>query len=460
MGRRFSLKAALLATCLAVPLEPGSATSLAEALASSYNNNPQILAERARLRATDEFVPQALSGWRPTVTVTGQAGVTQANTYGPPSFSNGQFGTTPRSVDLNVSQPIYQGGRTIAATSNAENLVRAERARNLTTEQTVFSSVILSYMDVLQNQAVLELSINNEHVLQRQLEASNDRFRVGEITRTDVAQSESRLAQAISDRQAAEGTLQVSRAAYERNVGEPPGFLTAPSERSVLPASKEQAMKLAALDHPNVVSAQYTEAAARDAVAQTRGELLPDVRIVGDVFHIDDTTIAQRSSDSYSLTARVVVPLYEAGSVYSRTRQAKQTVAQRRGELDDARRQVVQAAATAWENVQTGRARVDSFRTQIKAAEIALEGVQQEALVGSRTVLDVLNAEQELFTARVNLVRAQHDEIVAEFDLTASIGRLTAADLRLPVQLYDVNQNYNDVRDKWSGVKVREDLNR
>src|SRR5262249_44864421 len=151
-----------------------------------------------------------------------------------------------------------------------------------------------------------------------------------------------------------------------------------------------------------------------------------------------------------SITARVTVPLYEAGNVYSRVRQAQQTVGQRRSELDDTRRQVTQAAANAWDSVTTGRATVESFRSQIRAAEIALEGVQQEALVGSRTVLDVLNAEQELFTARVNLVRAQHDEIVAEFDLGQQIGRLTAIDLKLPVEIYDVNKNYNSVRNKWA----------
>jgi outer membrane protein len=451
-GGRGGFAAAWLAACLvAAGASPAAAASLTEALAASYNNNPTLLAARARLRATDENVPQALSGWRPTVQFTGQYGAQQSNTYGPKNVGTGEAGLQPRSLDLSLNQPIYSGGQTVAATSQAENLVRGERSRLLATEQAIFFASTTSYLDVLRDQAVLELSINNQQVLQKQLEATQDRFRVGEVTRTDVAQAESRLASAVSDRITAEGNLDKSRAAYERNVGEPPGFLTAPTERPVLPKSRAESVSLAGSNNPNVTLAQFTEAAARDAVNQAKGQLLPSLSIVGDLNHIDDTLVANRSVDTASITARVTVPLYEAGNVYSRVRQAQQTVGQRRSELDDTRRQVMQAAAQAWDSVQTGLASVESFRSQIRAAEIALEGVQQEALVGSRTVLDVLNAEQELFTARVNLVRAQHDEIVAEFDLSQQVGRLTALDLKLPVELYDANKNYNAVRNKWAG---------
>jgi outer membrane protein TolC len=208
---------------------------------------------------------------------------------------------------------------------------------------------------------------------------------------------------------------------------------------------------MAAGNNPNVITAQFVEAAAREAVRQVRGELLPDLRIVGSVNRAEDQGRSGSVQDSASLSARVTVPLYESGSVYSRTREAQQTVGQRRSELDDVRRQVVQAANTAWENLQSSRARVESLRSTIRAAEIALDGVTQEAAVGSRTVLDILNAEQELFTARVDLVRAQRDQLVNEYQVTAAIGRLTAADLNLPVQLYDVDQHYRLVRDKWIG---------
>jgi TolC family type I secretion outer membrane protein len=397
-------------------------------------------------------VPQALSGWRPTVQATGSIGGGWNDTNASDlTGSSGSRGSVPRSVQLQVSQPVYSGGRTIAATARAENLVRAERARTVAIEQQVFTDAVTAFMDVLQNQAVLELSTNNEQVLRRQLEASNDRFRVGEITRTDVAQSESRLALAISDRIQAENNLEASRATFQRVVGEPPGLLTTPAERPALPANRQEALTLSAQNNPNVISALFTEAAAREAVRQVRGELLPDLRIVGSVGRFEDQTISGRISDTASVTAQVTVPLYEAGSVYSRTREAQQTVAQRRSQVDESRRTAVQQGTTAWETLQSNRARVESLRSSIRAAEIALEGVQQEAAVGSRTVLDILNAEQELFNARVNLVRAQRDQLVSEFQLAAATGRLTAADLNLPIQLYDVDKHYEAVRNKWIG---------
>jgi TolC family type I secretion outer membrane protein len=459
----------LLTAAAVIALLPvaADAATLTEALAAAYNNNPTILAQRARLRATDEQVPQALSGWRPTVQATGDLGLQWSNsTSGSTASALGggtgsiDRGSVPRSVGLSVNQPVYSGGRTVAATARAENLIRAERARTVAVEQQVFTDTVTFYLDTLRDQAVLELSINNEQVLRRQLEASNDRFRVGEITRTDVAQSESRLARGISDRIAAENNLEISRTNYERVVGEPPGRLTVPAERPALPISKQEASSMAAGNNPNIITAQFVEAAAREAVRQVRGELLPDLRIVGSVNRAEDSGRSGTVQDSASLSARVTVPLYESGSVYSRTREAQQTVGQRRSELDDVRRQVVQAANTAWENLQSSRARVESLRSTIRAAEIALDGVTQEAAVGSRTVLDILNAEQELFTARVDLVRAQRDQLVNEYQLTAAVGRLTAADLNLPVQLYDVDQHYKTVRDKWIGFEGGEEANR
>jgi TolC family type I secretion outer membrane protein len=441
---------AAVAVCALLPAAAGAMT-LSEALSAAYNNNPTLLAERAQLRATDEQVPQALSGWRPTVQATGSIGGGWSDTNSDDVVGGGSRSSVPRSVGLSVSQPVYQGGRTVAATARAENLVQAERARMVAIEQQVFTDAITAFMDVVQNQAVLDLSVNNEQVLRRQLEASNDRFRVGEITRTDVAQSESRLALAISDRIQAENNLEASRATFERVVGEPPGRLDAPADRVALPANRQEALTLSAQNNPTVVSALFTEAAAREAVRQVRGELLPDLRIVGNVQRAEDQGISGRISNSASVTAQITVPLYEAGSVYSRTREAQQTVAQRRSQVDDARRVAVQQGTTAWETLQSNRARVESLRSSIRAAQIALEGVQQEAAVGSRTVLDILNAEQELFNARVNLVRAQRDQLVSEFQLAAATGRLTAPDLNLPVQLYDVDKHYQAVRNKWIG---------
>jgi outer membrane protein len=407
-----------------------------------------LLAQRARLRESDEGVPQALSGWRPTVQFTGSAGV-QRN-----EATNVQQQTlTPRSLDLNITQPLYSGGRTVAATSQAENTVRATRALTLATEQQVMLSAVTSYLDVVQNQSVLELSINNEQVLRRQLEATQDRFRVGEVTRTDVSQAEATLATATATRVQAEGTLENVRANFERFVGEPPGLLEPPTERPALPTSRAEAASLAANNNPNVISAQFNEAAARDAVRVVRGQLLPQISIVGDIGKGQEITTQtqNRSANTASVIARLTVPLYEGGQIYSQTRQANETVGERRSQIDDTRRTAVQTAQSDWETLQANRAQVESLIASVKANEVAYEGVQQEALVGARTVLDVLTAEQTLFTSRVGLVQAQHNEAVAEFSVAADIGRLTALDLNLPVQPYDADQHYRAVRDKWIG---------
>jgi outer membrane protein len=424
------------------------AMTLQEALAAAYNNNPTLLAQRARLRESDEGVPQALSGWRPTVQFTGSAGVARNEITGNPERT-----LTPRTLDLNVTQPLYSGGRTAAATSQAENTVRATRALTLATEQQIMLSAVTSYLDVVQNQAVLELNINNEQVLRRQLEATQDRFRVGEVTRTDVSQAEATLATATATRVQAEGTLQTSRAAFERFIGEPAGLLEPPKERPVLPTSRAEAATLAARNNPNVVSAQFNEAAARDAVGVVRGQLLPQISIVGDLNKGQETQtqIQNRTANTASIIARMTMPLYEGGQIYSQTRQANETVGERRSQIDDTRRQTVQTAQSDWETLQANRAQVESLKVSVRANEVAAEGVQQEALVGARTVLDVLTAEQTLFSSRVSLVQAQHNEAVAEFSVAADIGRLTALDLNLPVQPYDFDKHYKAVRNKWIG---------
>jgi outer membrane protein len=450
----------LFASCAvgAVLLAAGGAAradTLGEALIDAYNGNPQILSERANLRATDEGVSQALSGWRPTVTFTGSGGVQRSESQPGSAVAPPKSFLNPYSLDVNVTQPIYPA-RVAPLTAQAEKNVEAERARNIATEQAVFFSVVQAYLDVVRDQATLELSTNNEQVLRRQLEATNDQFRVGAVTRTDVAQAEARLAAATASRQQAAGNLQVSRANYERAVGHTPSRLEPPSLRPTLPASRDEAISLAGHNNPNVIAAVFAEDAARDGVNAARAQLLPSLALVGDVNRAQDTVSRGRETTSYSLLGRLTVPLYEGGNFYSQTRQAAEVVGQRRGQTDDARRAAIQLATQAWEQVATGRAQIVSLQATIKAAEIALDGVRQEATVGSRTVLDVLNAEQELFTDRVQLVTAQHDLALAEFNLSQQIGRLTAADLRLPVKLYDVDVHYRSVRDKWLGFGAKD----
>jgi TolC family type I secretion outer membrane protein len=435
---------------------PATAQTLTEALAYAYRNNPQLLAQRAALRATDEEVPQALSGWRPIVNLTGQVGTNHSAVAptDPDSTARNTSGSfISRSVQLQARQPIYQGGRTEAATRQAINTVQAARAQTLSVETTVFTAVVTAFLDVVRDQNLLEVARNNEQVLRRQLQATRDRFRVGEVTRTDVAQSEAALAQAIAQRIQAAGNLETSRSRYTRAVGHPPGRLIMPSERPALPATREEALALAAANNFDVISAVFTEAAARDNVDFIRSQLLPQVSITGTIGRSISPTLTTSGfrTDTMSVVAQMTVPLYEAGNIYSQTRQAQQTVGQRRSQVDVARRIAVQNATQSWETLQAARAAIASFNIAVRAAQIALEGTQQEALVGARTVLDVLIAEQQYFTTQSNLVTAQHDAALAEYTLAAAIGRLIAPALKLPVDLYDMEHHYKLIKDKWFG---------
>jgi len=451
-----------VALIVGVPLT-ASAQSLEDALSSAYANNPTLQAERAQLRSTDEDVPQALANWRPTVSLSASTafqhealsgnleGVTGITAIGGGTSNSTTEILHPYSYGVTITQPIYRGGRTVAQTQQAMDQVRAERANLVNTEQTVFITVVTDYMNVVEQQAVVDLNLNNEQVLRRQLEATQDQFRVGEKTRTDVAEAEAAYAQAISQRQTAQGTLQVDRAAYQHDVGDLPGKLTAPAAFPQLPTSRDESTDLATQAAPAVVQAQYNLSAAQANVDVIKGGLLPTVSVQGAAQRESDTQSQGLRIDDYSVTAQVTMPLYEGGVTYSQARAADQVVAQRRSLLDDARRLATQNAAQAWEELDSTRATIKSEQEQIRANQIALEGVQQEATVGSRTILDILNQEQTLFQSRVSLVQSQRDEVVYEFTLAQAIGRLNAKSLGLPVDYYDPDKHFEAVRDKWLG---------
>jgi TolC family type I secretion outer membrane protein len=451
--RHQGLKAVSIGILLALAARPAAAESLTDALAYAYQTNPQLLAQRALLRATDEQVPQALANWRPTVSFTGNVGFENVGITAPIRNLNSSTNLRPNLVQLQIAQPIYRGGRTEAQTAQAIDTVESTRAQTLAVETTVFQAVVTAYLDVVRDQTLVEVDRNNEEVLRKQLEATQDRFRVGEVTRTDVAQAESSLAQATAQRISAEGQLAVSRANYVRAVGHPPGRLLQPRERPALPATRAEAISLAAGDNPNVISAIFAERAARDDVKLVRGQLLPQISVVGTLSRAYDLTTLVKGTleNSAEVSAQMTMPLYEGGAIYSQTREAEQTVGQKRSLVDDARRAAVQSATQAWESLTSDRASIASLAAAVRAAQIALEGTQQEALVGSRTVLDVLISNQQLFTTQQQLVVAQHNAALDEFNLAAAAGRLIAPELRLPVKLYDMDQHYRAVKNKWIG---------
>ncbi|GAB4351878.1 MAG: TolC family outer membrane protein [Kiloniellaceae bacterium] len=451
-GRRVNLLAVSL-TILAgmAASQPAAAQTLNEALVQTYQSNPTLSAARAELRAVNERVPQALSGWRPTVELQGTTGKAYDENL---RVDNADDGRSPASADLTVTQPLYRGGRTIAGTERAENEVLAQRARLATTEQDVLLNAVTAYADVWRDQSVLQLNINNEQVLTRQLEATQDRFDVGELTRTDVAQSESRLSSATADRIGAEGNLTSSRAIFENVVGSYPGSLQQPPLPSGLPATQDQVVEAAAAANPAVLAATYDELAAQRSVREVEGELLPRVELQGSLSYQHERSSRTSESRSADILAVVTVPLYQQGAVSSRVREAKQVASQRRLLVRESLRQVREAAISAWENLLTARAQIAALQQSVRANEIALEGVRQENAVGARTVLDVLDAEQELLDAQVSLVGAQRDEIVASYRVLSAIGRMTAADLGLATAVYDPDSDYRAVRESWFGLQA------
>jgi TolC family type I secretion outer membrane protein len=317
----------------------------------------------------------------------------------------------------------------------------------------VFQAVAQAYLDVVENQALVEVDRNNVQVLRKQLEATQDRFRVGEVTRTDVAQAEASLAQGVGTLTTAEGTLAQARAEYVRAVGRQPGILILPRERPALPATREEALSLAANNNFNVISANFAQLAARDNIDVVRSQLLPQISLVGTLSRLvaPSITLSSAVESQAAIMAQMTMPLYEAGAIYSQTRQAEQTVGQRLSQVDDARRAAVQVTEDAWETLKAARASIASFAAAVRAAQIALQGTQQEALVGTATTLDVLIQNQTLLTTQQQLITAEHDAALAEYNVAAGTGRLIAADLHLPVQLYDMERHYKQVRDKWAG---------
>jgi outer membrane protein len=423
--------------------------SIAAALGSSYMGNPTLNAERARQRATDETVPQALSGWRPTVSANGDAGVAWND-----SSVTKPTQTEPAGVAMTLTQPVFRGFRTVSETAQAEALVSAGRQSLLSVEQQVLLDAATAYMNVIRDRNVLQLRQKNVDVLTEQLKASQARFDVGEITRTDVAQSRASLAQSQSARAAAEANLAASVANFLRIIGHAPATLRFPQISPLTPKSLDSALAMAERINPNILAAAFNEEAARQNIDLVQSGLLPVVSFNAQYTYNHEPSAGIEWSDQATLFGQVQIPVYEGGLIYSQVRQAKQTDSQRRLEVVDVRRQVREQVSNAWNLLKAAEAVIVSSRTQVEANQLALEGVRQEALVGSRTTLDVLDAEQTFVDSQVLLATAERDRIVSAYQLIAAIGHMTARDLGLNVVFYDVEQNYLDVRYKWIGTRA------
>lgn len=459
MGKLLNMKSSLFAgaglLCCVFGATQTLADTLEDALVAAYNSNPDLRAERANLRSVDENVAQAISGWRATVSVNGSIGLTER--VSSPSFGSPSQSLEPLQGSATVTQPVFSGFRTLNSYRQSQAQIRAGRANLTAVEQQTLLSAVTAYIDVWRDTAVVNLNQNNVAVLRKQLEASQDRFSVGEITRTDVAQSEARLSGSISVLITSESQLTNSRATYARIVGNSPGTLEPPPPLPPLPATQEEALSTALVNNPNLVRARNSERASAFAVAVARGNLLPTISFQGQLATAEDTSITGSQSGEKSITGQLSWPFYQGGLVHSQVRQARQLKRQSQALIISAERQTVEGVATAWSSLTSARATIVSDQEQVRANEIAYEGVQREAEVGSRTTLDVLDAEQELLDSRVSLVSSQRNEIIAGYQVLSSVGKLTAQELELPVEAYDPLRNYRSVKWRPFGTWIRKE---
>jgi outer membrane protein len=454
--------------------------TLSDALAAAYENNPQLTGERAHLRSVDENVPTALAGWRPQISITGAYGYGAGKFVEPAACPTPVGGKVPKgcpttlsafessaatysdtlnnnrtqgTVQATVNEYLYRGGKTTATTHEAVNSVYAERARLIAEEETVFTDTVNAYVGVVESKQLLDLDRANELVLGDELKAINDRFRVGELTRTDVAQAEAALAAAISTRQVAEGNLATAQATFVRQVGvQPPSDLADP-QPLVLPVKNEKdAFNLALTNNPNVIAAKFNESQLRDAVDVAFAALGPNVSIQGSSYYTNGSTLTNEQTYGAQALLNVTIPIYQGGQEYAAIRQARQNYLQAVRQTEDAQRQARELAVQAWETLIAARASIQSARAGVKSSEIALEGLEREALVGSATTQEVLIGQQNLLTAQITLVQNITSMITASYGVASAIGRLTAADLGLQVPLYDETAYYRAVKDKLWGT--------
>jgi outer membrane protein len=427
------------------------ATTLQDALAKAYLTNPGLQAARAQLRSVDEGVPQALSGWRPTLSVNTGPGYAYGTTT-----TNG-FATrnnrTLISNGVSLTIPIYQGGLTESSTHQATNNVYAQRARLIATEQQVFTDTVSAYVMVIEAQQTLQLSISNQAVLTRQLEATRARYmRLGEVTLTDVAQAEAALEGAQADRETAQNNLQTARATYKRQVGDLPESLVDPQPLMLQINSEAEASQMCANNNPTILAAAFADAAAKDAIDQAFSALMPTLSVQATASTgSNDSALGERNKGGQVLLS-ASVPIYQGGAEYSRIRQARQNEQSAIKTLDDTRRAAVLQAVQSWNTLQATRAVIERTRAQVRANQVALDGVTREASIGSRTTLDILNAQQLLLTTRESLVQSLGTLVTNSYGLAAAVGRLTARDLNLNVPLYDETEYYMTVKDKLFGT--------
>jgi outer membrane protein len=470
-----AIAGAIVTMALLTAASPGWAETISGALAQAYYSNPDLNQQRAGVRASDENLPRATSTWRPTATATGQFGYNYLDLRSPGGTGGAAVGVTTGTVvspsagpsqeilgadlgilGLTVTENVFNGNRTANGVRQAESNIFGARETLRNTEETILLSAATAYMNVLRDTAILELQKNNIIVLEEQLRQTRDRFNVGEVTRTDVAQAESSLASGRSGYFTAQSNLKTSIADYRRVIGVAPSRLEpARTVESLLPRTLGEAVALALAQHPSIQAALHAVDAAALQVKLVEGELYPTLNVVGNVQqNYNFFGIPGERYFNGSILAQLSVPIYEGGEVYARARQAKETLGQARLQADLQRDLVRESVVSSWSMLDAARASIQSSKAAVVSSEIALDGVRQEAAVGQRTTFDILQQQQILLSARVSLVTAQRDRVVASYAVMSAIGRLSAANLNLAVVQYDPTIHFDQVKDKWIGLRT------
>jgi outer membrane protein len=458
-GKRLLTAALMSATVLAST--PSMAETIFGAMAKAYNNNSTLNASRAGVRVTDEGVAIAKSGYRPVVSGTADltASYTKADRLRPGAARDGTSKTGTFGVQVN--QMLFDGFTTRNNVAAAKTQVLAQRENLRNDEQNQLFAAAQAFMDVYVTRQIVILRQKNIDALDEQLRAARARFDVGEGTRTDVAQAEAGKASAIADLNVAKSNEKTAEATYVQVIGTAPGRLDrAPAASKSLPRSMDQAFSVAANTHPAILAARYAVDAAGYTVKATEGTLLPQVSLNGaitrDEIFGSPSDLTPNSDDTTSASAgvRVTVPIYSGGRTSAQVRQGKETVAQRRIEVDVARDDVRQAIASAYAQMEAAKASIVAQRSVIAAAQLALNGVIEERKVGQRTTLDVLNAQNDVLEAQINLAQAERDAVVTSYAALSASGRLTASQIGLQVAVHHPEEHYEAVKDKWIGLRT------
>ena len=451
------IHSALVAAVLAA-LAPriACAETLPDALVRAYQGNPQLNAERAKLRSTDEGVPQALSGYRPQVTVGLSAGLISLRNLLPDNTSQSAQ-LKPWVAGITLNQTLFNGYKTGNTVRQAEAQIRSGRESLRAVEQSVLLDGATAYMGVLSNQSLVEAQRLNVQFLRETLETTRTRLRVGDVPPTDVAQAEARYARATADLNNAEVALAISQATYTQVIGNPPAQLR-PAETidRYLPHSREEATDLAFKGHPAVLAAGFDVDVASTTIHVAESSLLPTITVQGNASHSSqsDPSFTTFRTDQASILGQMTAPIYDGGTAASQTRQAKELAAQSRQVLDQVHNQSRTAATGAWVANEGAKVAVTASESEVRAAGVALQGVQKEAAGGQRTTVDVLNSQQDLISAKARLIGAQRDRVIASYTLLSAIGKLDVKTLALNTPDYLPEVHYHQVRDAWHGLRT------